>query len=112
MSDWSQEMVVRKVPSVPVISSVSVSPGSQGDTARLLFKTDNYDLCHVKLIGENEVISEPWDSAPTCRYQERFITFSLASLPCEDHRVSVRCRNKVQLDKVIIEMFQAISVIL
>ena len=103
MSEWSQEMVVRKIPSVPVITSVSVSPGSEGESARLYFKTDNSDHCHVKLINENEVISEPGTSGPKCGYQETLSTFPLASIPCEEHRVSVRCRNTVPLDKVIIE---------
>ena len=102
MSSWSPGMVVRKVPSVPVITSVSVSPQSQGGFARLYFQTDNSDLCQVKLIGQNELISEAGDSGPSCSYQERLISFSLATLPCQDHSVTVRCRNRVPLDKVIL----------
>ena len=102
MSSWSPVMVVRKVPSVPVITSVSVSPQSQGGFARLYFQTDNSDLCQVKLIGQNELISEAGDSGPSCSYQERLISFSLATLPCQDHSVTVRCRNRVPLDKVIL----------
>ena len=106
MSSWSQGMVVRKVPSVPVITSVSVSPQSEGGDVRLHFKTDNSDLCQVKLIGQNELINEVGDSGSSCSYQERLISFSLVSLPCQDHSVTVRCSNRLTLDKVNTETFQ------
>ena len=104
MSPWSQGMVVTKVPSVPVISSVSVSPQSQdsrGRVARVHFNTDNSELCQLKLVDENEMISEAGDSCPTCCTQERLSSFPLpASLPCGEHSVTVRCGNKLTLDKV------------
>ena len=101
MSPWSQRMVVTKVPSVPVITSVSVSPQSQGRVARVHFSTDNSELCQLKLVDENEMISEAGDSCPTCCTQERLSSFPLpASLPCGEHSVTVRCGNKLTLDKV------------
>ena len=102
MSPWSQETVVTKVPSVPDIISVSVSPQSQGGSARVYFKTDNSDICQSKLIGQHDVTEETVGSCgQTCCYQERLINFSLPpGLPCEEHRVTVRCRNRLTLDKV------------
>ena len=102
MSPWSQETVVTKVPSVPVIISVSVSPQSQGGSARVYFKTDNSDICQSKLIGQHDVTEETVSSCGrTCCYQARLINFSLPpGLPCEEHRVTVRCRNRLSLDKV------------
>ena len=109
MSAWSQGMLVKKIPSVPVINSVSVSPQSQGGEARLYFKTDNWELCQVKLIGQNEVIRETRQSAASCQYQEyqeSLITFPLSSRPCEDLSVTVRCSNGLSLGEVNTETSQ------
>ena len=102
MSPWSQETVVTKVPSVPVINSVRVSPQSQGGSARVYFETDNSDICQLKLIGHHDVTEETVGSCgQTCCCQERLINFSLPpGLPCEEHRVRVRCSNRLSLDKV------------
>ena len=102
-------MLVKKIPSVPVINSVSVSPQSQGGEARLYFKTDNWELCQVKLIGQNEVIRETRQSAASCQYQEyqeSLITFPLSSRPCEDLSVTVRCSNGLSLGEVNTETSQ------
>ena len=98
-------MVVRKVPSVPVITSVSVSTQSEGGDAELHFKTGNSDLCEVKLFGQNNFTSKAWDPGTSCSYQERLLSFSLPTRPCQDHSVSVRCRNSLHLDKVITQTF-------
>ena len=122
-SDWSLARRVTSRPSVPSVTSVSLTENYknqvtslagpadqltllyQSVTASLHFTSDDSDGCQWKILETSEVIRGPGDlpasSCLSCCLQEKSATGTLPPHQCQDLTANVRCRNKFPMDNVI-----------